>query len=80
MINDLINRPGYGYIPSWKSAYPVTPESPEGFQGPCHVVEGLHIFTPTAADFMHFEQFLEAVEEVAGRKMGVVKVIVPSER
>ena len=64
---------------SRKPAYRVTPESPEGFQGPSHVVEGLHVFSPTAADFSHFKHFLEAVEEVAGRELGVVKVIVPSE-
>lgn len=41
--------------------------------------EGLHVFIPTAAAFLDFGRFLKDVEEIAGRKMGVVKVIVPSE-
>ena len=51
----------------------------EGFSGAFHVEGGLHIFTPTAAAFRDFARFLKGVEEVAGRKRGVVKVIVPSE-
>lgn len=48
------------------------------FEGAFYVEQGLHIFTPTRAEFSDFERFLEDVEEVAGRETGVVKVIVPS--
>lgn len=41
--------------------------------------EGLYVFTPTVAAFSDFGHFLKDVVEIAGRKMGVVKVVVPSE-
>ena len=40
--------------------------------------DGLHVFSPTTDAFLDFGRFLKAVEEVAGRKMGVVKVVIPS--
>lgn len=43
------------------------------------VIDGVYVFRPTVASFMNFENFLERVEEIAGRKMGVVKVVVPQE-
>ena len=62
-----------------KPAYHATAEVPEGFEGAFHMEEGLYVFTPTAAAFSDFCRFLKDVEEIAGRKMGVVKIIVPSE-
>ena len=43
------------------------------------VIDGVYVFRPTVASFVSFENFLETVEEIAGRKMGVVKVVVPKE-
>lgn len=62
-----------------KPAYHVTAEIPESFQGAFHMEEGLYVFTPTVAAFSDFGHFLKDVVEIAGRKMGVVKVVVPSE-
>lgn len=41
--------------------------------------EGVYVFSPTAAALSNFETFLEKAEEVAGRRRGVVKVILPRE-
>ena len=38
---------------------------------------GVRIFKPTARVFSAFSTFLEIVEEIAGREIGVVKVTVP---
>lgn len=43
------------------------------------VIDGVYVFRPTVVDFVDFEIFLKKVEEIAGREMGVVKVIVPHE-
>ena len=43
------------------------------------IQNGLHIFRPTAGVLSDFENFLQKVEDIAGRKAGVVKVIVPKE-
>ncbi len=39
--------------------------------------DGLYVFSPTEAIFQDFTQFLEGVENIAGRVKGVVKVVVP---
>lgn len=62
-----------------KPAYHATAEIPEAFQDAFYMDNGLYVFTPTAENFADFARFLKDVEEMAGRKMGVVKVIVPSE-
>lgn len=43
------------------------------------IQDGLHIFRPTADVLSNFENFLQKVEDIAGRETGVVKVIVPKE-
>lgn len=43
------------------------------------IQDGLHIFRPTADELNDFENFLQRVEDIAGRETGVVKVIVPKE-
>lgn len=50
---------------------------PDGFN--LSMEKGLHVFSPTANVFEDFPTFLEAVEEIAGREHGVIKVIVPKE-
>ena len=37
----------------------------------------IHVFEPTRSVFEDFQTFLKVVEEIAGREVGVVKVIVP---
>ena len=39
----------------------------------------LRIFTPTATAFSGFIRFLRGVEKVADRKVGVAKVVIPSQ-
>ena len=90
-IIELVKTPGYHPHLSQQDideearknpAYHVTPVIPEGFQRflhAFHIEQGLYVFTPTAADFLDFARFLKNVEEIAGREMGVVKVILPSE-
>ena len=63
-----------------KPAYHVTAEVSQSLRGAFHMEGGLYVFTPTLANYSDFGTFLKDIEEVAGRKMGVVKVIVPSER
>lgn len=86
-IKELAVSPRYNPHPSpqemeaqgrKKPAYHVTAEVPEGFEGAFHMEKGLYVFTPTATAFFNFPRFLKDVEEIAGRKMGVVKVIIPS--
>ena len=62
-----------------KPAYHITAEVPKGHEDAIHMAKGLYVFTPTANAFFDFGRFLKDVEEIAGRKMGVVKVIIPSE-
>ena len=57
----------------------VTAEVSEDFEGEFRVENGLHVFSPTMAAFSDFYRFLREVEETAGRKTGVVKVVVPAE-
>lgn len=53
---------------------------PKGYGGDnLEVVDGVCIFKPSAAIFADFEAFLETVEDIAGRELGVVKVVVPAE-
>lgn len=52
-------------------------DTPKAFD--FEVIDGVYVFQPTVASFVKFENFLETVEEIAGRKMGVVKVVVPKE-
>ena len=61
-----------------KPAYHVTAEVSQSLRGAFHMDAGLYVFTPTLDNFSNFGAFLKDVEEIAGRKMGVVKVIVPS--
>lgn len=63
-----------------KPTYHPTAEISQSMQGTFHMERGLYVFAPTLADYSDFGTFLKVVEEIAGRKMGVVKVIVPSER
>lgn len=37
----------------------------------------IHVFEPTRSVFENFGAFLKVVEEIAGREVGVVKVVVP---
>ena len=85
---ELVKSPGYHPRPTEqelaaqarkKPAYHETAELPDGIYDAFHMEQGVHVFTPTAAVFLEFGRFLKDVEEIAGRKMGVVKVIVPSE-
>lgn len=62
-----------------KPAYHATANIPEDFQDAFYMDKGLYVFTPTAEVFNDFTRFLKNVEDMAGRKMGAVKVIVPSE-
>ena len=62
-----------------RPAYHVRAETSEDFQGAFHMEQGLRIFTPTATAFSDFTRFLRGVEDVAGRKVGVVKVVIPSQ-
>lgn len=57
----------------------VTAEVSEDFEGEFRVENGLHVFSPTTAAFSDFGRFLREVEKIAGRKTGVVKVVVPAE-
>lgn len=43
------------------------------------IQDGLHIFRPTADVLNNFENFLQKAEDIAGREMGVVKVVLPKE-
>lgn len=43
------------------------------------VTDDVYVFKPTVLKIMDFENFLSKVEEIAGRKMGVVKVIIPQD-
>ena len=61
-----------------KPASFVTAEASEDFKGGFRVKNDLHIFSPTVAAFSDFGRFLRDVEEIAGRKTGVVKVVVPA--
>ena len=85
---ELIKSPRFNPHPSQeeidaqgrkKPAYHITAEKQDGVQGVLSMERGLYVFTPTAADLLDFGHFLKDVEEIAGRKMGVVKVVVPSE-
>ena len=87
-IRELLESPRYNPHPSQheldaqarqKPAYHVTAEVSQSLRGAFHMDGGLYVFTPTSANFADFGAFLKDVEEIAGRKMGVVKVIVPSE-
>ena len=87
-ICELLESPRYNPHPSrleleaqgrQKPAYHVTAEVSQSLRGAFHMDGGLYVFTPTSANFSDFGNFLKDVEEIAGRKMGVVKVIVPSE-
>ncbi len=87
-IIKLVKSPGYHPRPTEqelaeqarkKPAYHETVQLPDGIHDAFHMEQGVHVFTPTAAVFLDFGRFLRDVEEIAGRKMGVVKVIVPSE-
>ena len=84
-IGELLKSRGYNPHPSQqdmgterrkKPAYHITAEVAGNFQGVFHVEEGLYVFNPLAAAFLDFRRFLKDVEEIAGRKMGVVKIIV----
>ena len=86
-INELLKAPRYSPHPSQremeaqgrkKPAYHATAETPEGIKGAFHMEGGVYVFTPTADAFLDFGSFLKNVEEVAGRELGVVKVIIPS--
>ena len=62
-----------------RPAHHVTAEVSEDLKGGLRVENDLHIFSPTMAAFSDFGRFLGNVEEIAGRKTGVVKVVVPAE-
>ena len=85
-INTLLSTPCY-------SASPTTLESANSMSGepPCYLnpskipkdynlsmEQGLHVFSPTRRVFEDFPNFLEIVENLAGRQCGVVKVVVPN--
>ena len=56
-------------------AYQPLVDIPEGYN--FHMDSGTFTFTPTLEVFGNFAAFLAVVEEIAGRAMGCVKVIVP---
>ena len=62
-----------------RPAHHAITEVSEDFDGEFRVENDLHIFSPTMAAFSDFGRFLRNVEEIAGRKTGVVKVVVPAE-
>lgn len=43
------------------------------------VIDDVYVFKPTVLNIVDFEDFLSKVEETAGRKTGVVKVIIPQD-
>ena len=77
-INGFINSPRYNPNPSQREMGDQGLEGLDDFEGDFHVEDGLHIFSPTMAAFSDFGRFLRDVEEIAGRKTGVVKVVVPA--
>ncbi len=56
-------------------AYHPDAEVPMGYN--LSMEGGLYVFAPTEAIFHDFTQFLEVVENIAGRVKGVVKVVIP---
>lgn len=88
IINELLKAPRYSPFPSQQEigakgrrrpACHVRAETPEDFQGTFHMGQGLRIFTSTATAFSGFIRCLRGVEEVADRKAGVAKVVIPSQ-
>lgn len=89
-INELLAQPQYGLRPlkqgsrdadmakriSKTPGYFPTRATPEDNY---HMDSGVYVFTPPPADFMDFGNFLKMVEELAGREVGIVKVVVPRE-
>ena len=76
-IEELLATPRYS---SWSPSegHIFRPESlPRGID--LQIEDGLYVFKPTAAVFRDFERFLKVVEDLSGRKTGIVKVIVPAE-
>ena len=61
-----------------RPAHHVTAKVSEDFEGESRVENDLHIFSPTMAAFSDFGRSLRDKEEIAGRKTGVVKVVVPA--
>ncbi|KAI9812585.1 MAG: hypothetical protein M1827_004574 [Pycnora praestabilis] len=82
-ILELISSPEYnpdqlepesgitGSVPAYDPSAAVH----EGFN--MTMENGCYVFAPTVDVFREFERFLATVEELAGRKAGVVKVVVP---
>lgn len=88
-INELVNTPRYKPNPTpnelaahahKKPPHVDIEEVQKIFGREFYLENGVYVFTPAASAFIDFCRFLKDIEEIAGREMGVVKVIVPSER
>lgn len=78
----IITSPGYS--PATSGSH-VTHTPPQPYQALSDIPAGyawrmdcdIHVFEPTRSVFENFGAFLKVVEEIAGREVGVVKVVVP---
>ena len=86
-ITDLVGKNYYSFVerdhyPEATSILDIPAYLPDGKHPPGFdpiMEKGLHVFQPTAELFNNFSYFLRVVEQIAGRREGVVKVIVPPE-
>ena len=81
LLLNLINTQGYSHKAASCSlsqllAFHPLMDLPVGYN--IAKVAGVDVFSPTKEVFEDFSSFLAVVEEISGRKTGVVKVIVPA--
>ena len=81
-VNALLETPRYAVSPvrtlsnqAEQPAYQPLIDIPDGYN--FHMDNGTVTFAPTLEVFRDFGPFLSVVEEIAGRKNGCVKIIVP---
>ena len=85
-ILDLINSPGYSSLPDTRAQISEASDPvrrllkniPEGYNVSRDL--GLYTFAPTLDVYRNFSRFLAVVEEIGGRELGVVRIIVPKNR
>ncbi|KZF20056.1 JmjC-domain-containing protein [Xylona heveae TC161] len=77
-INEILYAPSYQSSTAPSDYEQASLENiPEGID--ITMEEGLYVFHPTLKKYQDFPTLLSEIEEIAGREMGVVKVVVPKE-
>ncbi|MCJ1251821.1 lysine (K)-specific demethylase [Trapelia coarctata] len=81
-IREILEAPGYSPVTigsqmtrAHLQPFQALNDIPDGYSW--RMDSDVHVFEPSRSVFEDFETFLKVVEEIAGRNVGVVKVVVP---